>query len=98
MSLGVICDSIREIKVISIDSLYYFLFFAMMVMYFVANRKCNVYDNTIVQEQDEPGENKSLKERFCENRDALTLNVGVMFLCMVAFRSYYKRYINKLEK
>ena len=40
---------------------------------------------------------KSLRENFCDYKDAYTLNTGVMFLCMAVFRAYNNRISKKVN-
>jgi len=61
---------------------------------------------TNIREQSQPGDaeqadynkGKSLREMYCSAQNEWTMNAGVVFLCMAAFRAYFNKISGKMDK
>lgn len=82
LSLGLVAESIMDGRWMTIDFLYYSMFLVMVVGFFFANRVCT----------DGRQPQGTFTDYFCAQKESLSLNFGVLFLCMVVFRSFYKNY------
>lgn len=89
----------------TMEVLQYLCFFALMMFFFIGNRVCprGAPPKPAMREVDDPTEPDAshlttYRDVFCANKDQLSLNFGVAFLCMVAGRAYYKRYAKKKDQ
>ena len=80
--------------------LYYFFFVAMIMIFLVGNKICGSQKKDFDLEEQlstSDVQTTSIKDQFCEYKDAYTLNTGVMFLCMAAFKAYNNRISKKIN-
>lgn len=69
--------------------IYYLLFFSMLAVFIMGNRLCN--------DQINYSEGLRMKDQFCHNREWVSLNTGVLFLCFAVFRSFKQKFEKKKE-
>ena len=81
------------------DIIYYIFFVVMVLSFFVGNRICRDPAAPDLKEAESLGEEEqmTLVQTYCKHRDQITMNSGVLFLCMIAARSYYKKISQKVE-
>ena len=88
---------------VKLETLGYLFFISFIIVFFVGSRVCEKYDKgkkelLEVDTLDDLNPNKSLKDGFCENRNTIVLNMGVLFLVFTVVRSYYSKFTKKLKK
>lgn len=86
--MGLVAETFMDGRWMTIDFAYYSMFLLLVLGFFFGNRVCK--DGREMQ--------GTWVDNFCLKKESLTLNFGVLFICMVAFRSYYKRYQAKSNK
>lgn len=70
--------------------IYYLLFLAMIAVFFMGNRLCNSFADY--------SEGITIQDQFCHNKEWVSLNFGVAFLCFAVFRSFKSKFNQKKEK
>ena len=88
---------------VRLETFGYFMFIALIAVFFLGTRICNKYDDMKkelkeVEMPDDYNPDSSLKAQFCENRNSLSLNMGVAFLVFTVGKAYYNRIQKKMKK
>lgn len=83
-------------------------FLGMLFIFFLGNKLCDeieeedrAKDAQLLNESEKAAaalQPKSLREMYCANQNTWTLNAGVAFLCMAAFKAYYNKISGKLDQ
>lgn len=97
VTLDEMWENVKDLKIL--DIVYYIFFVVMILSFFIGNRICREPATPDLKEAVSMDEEQQLTllQRYCNSKDQVTMNSGVLFLCMIAARSYYKRISTKVE-
>lgn len=84
----------------SLETIYYVLFLSMLLVFIYGGKICTdmpMDENGLVlsaerkMKIDSGLDSLTLKEQYCDNRNAITLYGGSIFIALAVFRGFYKK-------